>query len=96
MAAEFRRLGDLGRSCAGVERICASRWPALPECATWSFGFTEEEQRDLDLGFERVLGELKQRAESAKPSRALLVLDNVDQPKLLEPAQVRRSTMVFN
>jgi tetratricopeptide (TPR) repeat protein len=54
------------------------------------FGFTEEEQRDLDLGFERVLGELKQRAESAKPSRALLVLDNVDQPKLLEPAQVQR------
>jgi tetratricopeptide (TPR) repeat protein len=54
------------------------------------FGFTEVEQRDLDLGFERVLGELKQRADSAKPSRALLVLDNVDQPKLLEPAQVRR------
>lgn len=33
--------------------------------------FTEEEKRSLDRGFERVLGELKQRADSAKPSRVL-------------------------
>ena len=52
--------------------------------------FTEEEKRSLDLGFERVLGELKQRTDSAKPSRVLLLLDDVDQPKLLEPEQVRR------
>jgi DNA polymerase III delta prime subunit len=54
------------------------------------FGFTEEEKRDLDLGFERVVGELRQRAESAKPCRTLLVLDNVNRVKLLEPEQVRR------
>jgi tetratricopeptide (TPR) repeat protein len=54
------------------------------------FEFTEEEQRDIDLGFERVLAELRQRANSAKPSRVLLLLDCVDQPELLEPDQVRR------
>src|SRR5262249_3090558 len=31
------------------------------------FEFTEKEKRDLDLGFARLLGELKQRADSAKP-----------------------------
>jgi hypothetical protein len=35
------------------------------------FDFTDEEKRSLDLGFERVLGELKQCADSAKPSRVL-------------------------
>lgn len=54
------------------------------------FSFTEEEKRDLDLGLERVLSELKPRADSTKPNRVLLLLDNVDQPKLLEPDQVRR------
>jgi hypothetical protein len=52
--------------------------------------FTEEEKRSLDLGFARVLGELKQQADSVKPNRVLLLLDDVDQPKLLEPEQVRR------
>jgi hypothetical protein len=54
------------------------------------FEFTEKEKRDLDLGFARLLGELKQRADLAKPSRVLLLLDNVDRPKLLAPAQIRR------
>jgi hypothetical protein len=54
------------------------------------FDFTEEEKRSIDLGFERVLGELKQRADSAKPSRVLLVLDDVNHPKLLEAEQVGR------
>ena len=54
------------------------------------FGFAEKEQRDLDLGFERVLGELKQRAESAKPRRALLVVDNVDQPKFRKAVALLR------
>ena len=54
------------------------------------FSFTEQEKRNLDLGLDRVLSELKERADSAKPNRALLVLDDVDQPKLLEPAQVHR------
>jgi hypothetical protein len=54
------------------------------------FGFTEEEKRDLDRGFERVLGELKQRAESDKPCRVFLLLDNVDRLRLLESDHVRR------
>ena len=54
------------------------------------FGFTEEEKRDLDLGFERVLGELKQRADAATPSRVFLLLDNVDRGSLLESDHVRR------
>ena len=52
--------------------------------------FSEAEKQDLALGFERVLTELKKRAESANPPRVLLLLDNVDQPKLLEPAQVQQ------
>jgi tetratricopeptide (TPR) repeat protein len=54
------------------------------------FEFTEEQKRDLELGFERVVRELKGRADSAKPGRVLLLLDNVDQPQLLEPAQIQR------
>ena len=54
------------------------------------FDLTEEEKRSLDLVFERVLGELKQRADSAKPSRVLLLIDDVDHPKLLEAEQVGR------
>jgi hypothetical protein len=36
------------------------------------------------------LSELKQRANSAQPNHVLLLLDDVDQPMLLEPEQVRR------
>jgi hypothetical protein len=54
------------------------------------FQFTEEQKRDLELGFERVMRELKRRADAVKSGRVLLLLDNVDQSKLLEPAQVQR------
>ena len=54
------------------------------------FEFSDEEKKDLDLAFERVLRELKRRADAATPSRVLLILDNVDRPKLLEPAQTAR------
>ena len=54
------------------------------------FEFSDEEKKDLDLTFERVLRELKRRADAATPSRVLLILDNVDRPKLLEPAQTAR------
>jgi hypothetical protein len=50
------------------------------------FEFTEQEKHDLDLQFERVLRELKKRADAVK-GRVLIVLDNMDQAKLLEPAQ---------
>jgi hypothetical protein len=52
--------------------------------------FREEEKRDPDLGFERVLLELKKRAEAAPdPKRVLLIFDNVDKPELLAPAQTQ-------
>ena len=37
-----------------------------------------------------MLRELKRRADAATPGRVLLILDNVDRPKLLEPAQTAR------
>jgi hypothetical protein len=54
------------------------------------FAFTEVEKADVDLGYERVLRELKKRAEATTPSRVLLLLDNVDHSKLLETAQLQR------
>ena len=58
-------------------------WPDLSE-------FTDEEKKDLDLAFERVLRELKTRADAVKDGKVLLILDNVDRPALLEPAQTAR------
>jgi tetratricopeptide (TPR) repeat protein len=45
--------------------------------------FTEEEKTNAELRFKRVLKELRARADAKTPSRVLLILDNVDQPKLL-------------
>jgi len=52
--------------------------------------FTDAERLDLDLQFQRILAELHRLADAREPHRCLLVLDNVDQPKLLEPAQTQR------
>jgi tetratricopeptide (TPR) repeat protein len=63
---------------------------SLARAGNLDLTFTEEEKRDLDLGMKRVLGELKQRADSGNPNRVLLLLDNVDQAKFLSPDEVRR------
>jgi tetratricopeptide (TPR) repeat protein len=63
---------------------------ALAGARDLDFTFTELEKVDLDLSFERVLRELKIRAEQAHPRRVLLLLDDVDQAALLEPAQIHR------
>ena len=55
-----------------------------------AFEFTEDEKKDLDRQFERVLRELKRLADAREPHRCLLLLDNVDRPKLLEPVQIQR------
>ncbi len=52
--------------------------------------FTDTEKPDVDAAFGRILAELQARATNAMPSRCLLILDNVDQPQLLEPAQTAR------
>jgi tetratricopeptide (TPR) repeat protein len=63
---------------------------SLARAGNLDLSFTEEEKRDLDLGMKRVLNALKQRADAGSPHRILLLLDNVDQPKFLSPAEFRR------
>ena len=75
--------------CSGLEDLRA----ALADLAgvrDLEFDSTEEEKRNVDLGFERVLGELKQRADCSQPSRVLVILDDIDQPSLLAPQQLQR------
>ena len=76
--------------CEGREDLRAAL-VSLAGARDLEFEFTEAETRDLTLGFERVLTELKKRAASTNPSRVLLLFDNVDQPKLLEPAEFSNS-----
>jgi tetratricopeptide (TPR) repeat protein len=52
--------------------------------------FTEAEKIDLELQLQRILAELRDLANTHEPHRCLLILDNVDKPKLLEPAQTQR------
>jgi len=52
-------------------------------------GFDEDEGKDTARQFERVLAELRRLADSHEPHRSLLLLDNVDRPRLLEPAQTQ-------
>ncbi|HYZ75251.1 MAG TPA: tetratricopeptide repeat protein, partial [Chthoniobacterales bacterium] len=72
--------------CRGREDLRAAL-AGLAGSSDLDFSFTEKEKRDLDLSFERVVRELKHRAESVRPSCVLLLLDDVDKPKLLEPEQ---------
>ncbi|MGH9966994.1 MAG: tetratricopeptide repeat protein, partial [Pyrinomonadaceae bacterium] len=52
--------------------------------------FNEEEKLDLDLQLARILAELRRLADAHEPHQCLLLLDNVDQPALLEPTQSQR------
>jgi TIR domain-containing protein len=62
---------------------------ALSQLASpMGFAFTAEEKRNSDLQFQRVIHELKSRANSRIPHRCLLILDNVDCPSLLDPALI--------
>jgi hypothetical protein len=74
--------------CEGKKDLRAA-FVSLAGVRDLEFEFTEEEKHDLDLQFERVLRELKKRADAVK-GRVLIVLDNVDQAKLLEPAQIQQ------
>ena len=82
--------GAGGRYGATVARIFRVALTTLAGARDLEFEFAEEEKLDLDLSFERVLSELKKRANAATPSRVLLLLDNVDCPRLLAPAQIQR------
>ena len=73
--------------CAGKDDLRL----ALAELATpIGYEFTDDEKKNADLQFERTRRELKKLADARAPHRCLLLLDNVDQPGLLDPAQVAR------
>jgi hypothetical protein len=75
--------------CEGRDDL-RSAFVSLAGLRDFEFEFSEDEQKNLDLGFERVLRELENRARAVTPSCVLVILDNVDQPSLLAPAQVAR------
>ncbi len=52
--------------------------------------FSQVERLDVELQFERVLAEIRHLAETHEPHRCLLLLDNVDQPSVLDPDQLQR------
>ena len=73
--------------CAGKDDLGL----AIAELATpIGFELTDDEKKSADLQFERVRRELKKLADACAPNRCLLLLDNVDRPDLLDPAQVAR------
>jgi tetratricopeptide (TPR) repeat protein len=74
-------------SCVGKDDLRI----ALAELATpIGFEFTDDEKKNADRQFERAHRELKKLADAREPHRCLLILDNVDKPGLLDPAQVAR------
>jgi tetratricopeptide (TPR) repeat protein len=73
--------------CAGKEDLRL----ALAELATpLGVEFNDHEKKNSDLQFERIRGQLKKLTDAQAPHRCLLILDNVEQPGLLDPAQVAR------
>ncbi len=49
----------------------------------------QDAQHDVAANSRRVLAELKARTDRVAPHRCLLILDDVDQPALIEPAQLQ-------
>ena len=75
--------------CEGREDLRAV-FTSLVGTRGLDFALTEEEKKDPERAFERVLIELRRRADSATPSRVLVILDNVDRPGLLSPTETCR------
>ncbi len=72
--------------CEGKEDLCA----AIAELAApLGVEFNEDEEKDNRRQFQRVMTELRRLADAREPHRCLLLLDNVDKPRLLEPAQTQ-------
>jgi hypothetical protein len=73
--------------CEGKEDLCT----AIAELAApLAINFNADEKKDSERQFQRVMAELRRLADTNEPHRCLLLLDNVDKPRLLEPAQVQR------
>jgi tetratricopeptide (TPR) repeat protein len=73
-----------GRWQIGCEHIGDLRVALIQLAGPLKFEFTDEENKSLALGFERVLRELNQR------ERCLLLLDNVSDRSILEPEYLDR------
>jgi tetratricopeptide (TPR) repeat protein len=73
--------------CEGREDLVAAITTLAPALG---IEFTDAEKIDSELQWERVLTELRRLADAREPHRCLLILDNVDRPALLEPAQTQR------
>jgi tetratricopeptide (TPR) repeat protein len=73
-----------GRWQIGCEHVGDLRVALLQLAGPLKFAFTDEENKSLALGFERVLRELNQR------ERFLLLLDNVSHPSIFEPEYLGR------
>jgi NB-ARC domain len=73
--------------CEGKDNLVA----AIADLASsLGLAFTDGESHTLDRQFDRVVTELRARADASEPHRCLLILDNVDKPKLLDPVQTQR------
>ena len=73
--------------CEGRDDLIATVAMLAP---TLGVEFTDEEKIDTGLQFDRILLELRRLSNAREPYRCLLILDNVNQPKLLEPAKTER------
>jgi hypothetical protein len=73
--------------CEGREDLVATITTLAPALGV---EFADAEKIDTELQFQRILGELRRLADAREPHRCLLILDNVDRPALLEPAQTQR------
>jgi len=73
--------------CEGRHNLAAAIATLAP---TLRVEFTDAEKHDSELQCQRLVTELRTLANAREPHHCLLLLDNVDQPKLLEPAQTQR------
>ncbi len=76
--------------CEGLQDLAAA---IMQLASPLRIEFDQQQLRDPDLALERVLAELKQRTTAAAAGldpACLVILDNVDQPALVAPAQIAR------
>jgi tetratricopeptide (TPR) repeat protein len=94
LAVEYSQAyySEYGGGCWQVR--CEGRADLLATIAELSapmrIAFNEEEQKDINYQFQRVIAELHKLSMENTPNRCLLFLDNVDNPNLLNPNQTQR------
>lgn len=72
--------------CEGKDNLFA----AISELSVpLALKINDDEQKNAERQFQRVIAELRRLADIHEPHRCLILLDNVDKPKLLEPEQTQ-------